>query len=90
MTKDKRFVWFCTVFKKKNNRPLFTFDVMEWFTEWHALALCIMKWWIKDIEKDVYNSLKEYVNKTWEPSERAKKYIDDFEKIHRVMIKMNK
>ena len=80
-----QYAWFCTVFKKKNNKPLFTFDTLDGFSEGHWKAIAIMQGAMWSISKELFQVFREYVNQTWKLNKEAKELVTKFDKIFRVL-----
>jgi len=80
------YTWFCTIFLRKKNKAMFTFDTLEWFTEEHWKAVALMKWAMWNLPKDVFACLREFVNQTWDLDDGAKVFMSEFDKRFRVLV----
>lgn len=59
----KPVIWFCTIFNKKNNRAIVTFNTIWEFTENHGRAYGIVNWILWEIdEKDKAESNKDLLD----------------------------
>jgi len=80
------YTWFCAIFNKKKNRPLFTFDTLEGFTEEHWKAIALMKWAMWEMDKKLFKVFREFINQTWELNDEAKLLVFEFDKRFRILV----
>lgn len=93
---DTSIRWFCTIFKKNNNRAITTFNTVWEFTEKHAIAYAILNWILWEIKpKDKEKAQKDllsYIENKLDPEidkdkiETLKKGFDVVERDYRFLI----
>lgn len=83
------FTGFCTIFLKKKNKPMLTFDTLEWFTEGHWKAIALMKWAMWTLRPEIFQVFKEYVNGTGELNNDAEYLVKEFDKRFRILVGKN-
>lgn len=87
---------FCTIFNKKNNKPLDTLKTVWDFTENHGIAYGIIGWLLWEIKvedrEELEKELFSYVNNELDPKEKAveieafKEMFEEFNKKYRILI----
>lgn len=80
------YVWFCTIFLKKKNKPLMTFDTLEGFTEEHGKAIALMKGAMGSLDKETFKIFREFVNQTGKLDKETKFLVSQFDKKFRVLV----
>lgn len=81
--------WYCTIFKKKNNKALGTIKIMWDFTEDHGKAYCIKDWLMGKVNPKTIENIINFANGKQYLNKEAEELMDNFDKKYRVLIKLD-
>ena len=85
IAKNKANPFYCTLFKRKNNKALKTF-LVDNDKEEEAILLCILAGSMGELDNDTFENIKDFVTDKGELNKKSLEIKKQFNKYFRVLI----